>query len=1104
MPEPTAPDAEALAAQIIAVADHAHTEEDVRVGIELLLRPLLAQLRIGFTTPSYERRYGRVLKGEGGQADAVYGHAIIEYEPPGRLSTAPGAKHAQKQLEGYLRAEASRSVAKNEDVLRRSVGIALDGTKIFFVRYRGKAAAAVPEPEPLLEETQLALIPIPEAPGVFRRDGPYEVTAQSVAQFLIYLRALRRRELTPERLADSFGPKGEVAHQVVGALLEALNGSRDKRVQTLYKEWDRIFGIVYGQEVIKAVRDAGQLAKLYGAPPLSDLKSLLFAVHTYFALIMKLLAAELVSLQSGYLLARPIAELPSLPSDELLRRLADLEDGGLFARQGVHNFLEGDFFGWYLSAWTPNLEAAVRDMARTLSEYEPATGSLLPEATRDLLKKLYQYLIPREIRHDLGEYYTPDWLADLVLNEVDYKGQPGVRVLDPACGSGTFLVLAIKRAREAAEEKLAEPEATVKEIVGNITGFDLNPLAVIASRTNYLLALGTLVRHVRPLEIPVYLCDSILTPWTYERQRQADFDSLGEPYKVPSVVGEFRVPRDFATKERLAALMRLLEECVTVGGHDADSFLQRVEREVGPVDANSRRILAALYRQVAKLEKDGRNGIWARLLKNRFAPVFVGKVDLVVGNPPWVNWSSLADQYRQATAPLWQRYKLFPHTGLRARLGSALDDLSILMAYAAIDSYLKDKGKLGFVITQTVFKSKGGGQGFRRFELGDETWLKVLGVNDLVELQPFEGASNRTATVVLEKGEKTEYPVPYTLWRKLRPGRISVDLSPLEVDDRTSRTLLHAQPVDTEEPTSPWLVGSPTASAALKKVIGPSPYNARVGAYAGVNGVYWLRIVDRHPGEILVENLHDVGRTSVRDVRALVEADLVYPLLRGRDVRRWRCQPSAHILIPQQPDKPSVAISESELKVEYPHAYAYLKEFEAILRQRAAYRKYFDTQKAPFYSMYDVGPYTFAPHKVLWREQAADLTAAVPEKTDRPAVPDHKLMLVECRSDSESHYLCAALNSAPVRLLVRSYGVETQTSTHVLDHAAVPRFDPSTKVHQQLSQQSQTAHLLAAEGMRGARRLCEVESEIDELAAQLWGLTSAELKEIQQALESRR
>jgi len=75
-------------------------------------------------------------------------------------------------------------------------------------------------------------------------------------------------------------------------------------------------------------------------------------------------------------------------------------------------------------------------------------------------------LCPKKIRHDLGEYYTPDWLAELVLNEVGWTvetfekiaQEKGVlapldlRLLDPACGSGTFLVLAISRLRQYIEE----------------------------------------------------------------------------------------------------------------------------------------------------------------------------------------------------------------------------------------------------------------------------------------------------------------------------------------------------------------------------------------------------------------------------------------------------------------------------------------------------------------------------------------------------------------------------------------------------------------------------------------------------------------------------
>ncbi|MCM8819287.1 MAG: SAM-dependent DNA methyltransferase, partial [Candidatus Omnitrophica bacterium] len=100
-----------------------------------------------------------------------------------------------------------------------------------------------------------------------------------------------------------------------------------------------------------------------------------------------------------------------------------------------------------------------------------------------------------------------------MLNEVGYDGNTLKRFLDPACGSGTFLVLAIQRAIKHGREKEKMPDLEIaKRIVSNIWGFDLNPLAVIAARTNYLFALGDLVNELERVEIPIYLCDSVLTP----------------------------------------------------------------------------------------------------------------------------------------------------------------------------------------------------------------------------------------------------------------------------------------------------------------------------------------------------------------------------------------------------------------------------------------------------------------------------------------------------------------------------------------------------------------------------------------------------------------
>jgi hypothetical protein len=156
--------------------------------------------------------------------------------------------------------------------------------------------------------------------------------------------------------------------------------------------------------------------------------------------------------------------------------------------------------------------------------------------------------------------------------------------------------------------------------------------------------------------------------------------------------------------------------------------------------------------------------------------LFQPQFDIVAGNPPWINWESLPDDYRTSLIPLNQeRYKLFLATGNEARHGQTKIDLSQLMFYVACDSYLKKGGKLGFVITQTLFKSQGSA-GFRRFEIEKSGPLKVLQVEDLSDIQCFEGATNRTAILLVEKGRPTEYPVQYYYWQKAEEGvRIATD-----------------------------------------------------------------------------------------------------------------------------------------------------------------------------------------------------------------------------------------------------------------------------------------------------------------------------------------
>jgi len=244
-------------------------------------------------------------------------------------------------LQRYLFGEATKYGADWDSGLRRMIGLALDGETIFFLRYRGDRPAG-PTLAATIPTHQMSLFPIDdqETPG-FQRIGPFPVDADSIDLLVVYLRALRRRALTPEALATEFGPGGDVARRLVPALYERLldtalaNGEIVPRVQTLFAEWDRLFGIVYGQDLDRARRDTTYLGRLYGMTGDQDLKALLFAVHTYYALFMKLLAAELASLQGGALVTSPLAGLQGLSERAMRERLADLENGGLFARVGT-------------------------------------------------------------------------------------------------------------------------------------------------------------------------------------------------------------------------------------------------------------------------------------------------------------------------------------------------------------------------------------------------------------------------------------------------------------------------------------------------------------------------------------------------------------------------------------------------------------------------------------------------------------------------------------------------------------------------------------------------------------------------------------------------
>lgn len=1098
MDQPANNPASQLAARILRAAQTAQSEEDLRIAVETALGKALSELGIE-SSPQYEKTILR------GSADAVYGHAIIEYERPGKLSRDAGRTETIRQVIGYLVGQTMGLGDRQPEALNKMIGICLDGRQIMFVRYT-QTQRGMQYEFPGLPAGQLSLVQEQGVPGKFQVLGPYPVDQDSINVFLLFLRALARKPLTPEALAREFGPTGEVAGELVRALHSALLRNQTRpQVATFLIEWQRLFGIVYGENLGQAGPHTDDLEKLYGIQRVPDLRLLLFTVHTYFALLMKFLAIELLSLQGGMLVTSFASDLPARSPSQIKERLSGLEDGGLFNALGIVNFLEGDFFRWYLDAWDDALAAAISRFALALSGFEPSTSTLEPDSTRDLLKKLYQYLIPKSLRHDLGEYYTPDWLAERLLNQVGYDGNPDSRLIDPACGSGTFLVLALQRLRQRGGEKLLSGKLIAEAALKNVVGFDLNPLAVIAARTNYLLALGDLIRHTRPIEIPVYMCDSVLTP----TEASGQLELFAGGYTLHTTAGDFPIPGETVHNREVDKLAKLLEDAVQ-GGYTAADFLAVASRSLTMTASSTSQVLRTLYDQLAKLHKEHRNRIWARLIKNAFAPIFMGHFDFVTGNPPWISWESLSQPYRDATARLWADYGLFTLKGHAARLGGGKKDLSMLFTYVAADRYLKPGGKLGFVITQTVFQTKGAGAGFRRFRLGDGDALGVIAVDDMVDLQPFEGASNWTAVVVLRRGSETRYPVPYTVWKRRSRGRVALNWSLEEVMAKTTRSNLSATPVHLADITSPWMVGRAKDTTAISKAKGASAYTARAGVCTWADGVYWLRILEKRPdGLLVVENLATAGKREIPTVRAEIEPDLLFPFVPWDQITRFHVTPSHYILMVQDPDR-RVGYDEAWMRANYPCTYRYFHAFRDILLKRSGYLKYFD-KSDPFYTMYNVNVDTFAGYRVVWKAMGTRIEPAVVELVNdqylgyRPPVHKNTSSAIPFNDPTPAHYVCALLSSSVVTALARSFSVKGGKgfgSTSLLETVAIPAFDPSSALHCRLAELSIQAHAAATSSGPAATPspLTSFDMEIDRAASDLWGITHAELATIQKGI----
>mgnify|MGYP000214501214 CR=1 FL=1 len=377
--------------------------------------------------------------------------------------------------------------------------------------------------------------------------------------------------------------------------------------------------------------------------------------------------------------------------------------GASLRQAGVQGAIESDFFDWVVED-----EEGRELVHRVLSRVRRFR---IAEVGTDLLKVLYESLIDPQQRHDLGEYYTPDWLArKMVLRHID---KPLTQVvLDPACGSGTFLFHAIRFLADNARRTGYGDYDILHLALAQIFGVDVHPVAIIVARVTYLLALGPNVLGARhgQVSLPVYMGDALQL--NVLPMMEKDEIVIRVP---PAREGESQKALEFpaAAIDRPDRFERILDILVEASerGRTAAWVRQRIPPSEG-IDATDVEILVRTYELLQQLQKDGRDHIWTFVARNMARPLWLSrknKVDRVIGNPPWLSFRYMTDGLKRRIREGMKGYDIWVGGKLATH-----QDLSGYFFTACADLYVRREGRIAFVMP---FAAMTRGQ-FARFRTG--------------------------------------------------------------------------------------------------------------------------------------------------------------------------------------------------------------------------------------------------------------------------------------------------------------------------------------------------------------------------------------------------
>lgn len=886
-----------------------------------------------------------------------------------------------------------------------------------------------------------------------------------------------RKRPTTKEMARSFGLDSPAFSSAIERLELAWRKGRIAAMAP-FEEWSKYLSVVYGSAL-------GEEA--------------LFLKHTYLATLAKLMVYAYYS--EG-----------ALPSKEEIRKLLS---GEAFREFGIENFLEEDFFSWLVrgEAHQEGIELAW-ELAKVLDRYD------LSQLTEDVMKGLYQELVDPKDRHDLGEYYTPEWLAEWIVGHL--LEDPTARALDPACGSGTFLAVTVRRKIGSMD---MEPHLLLKHVLTSVIGIDIHPLAVLVAKANYLMALGALVKFkAGRIHVPVYLADSIQFP-----KARRDVEHGVEVFRYPvSKKTSLAIPAEAVEKRIVGELVEVVARFAKmiargIAQPEPSLFDRTLTTEVpayAELMEGSKDALWSTCQVLAQLIQANQDTIYAFIIKNIYRPATMGQFDVVMGNPPWLSYRYVRlPKYQEVLKGIiLQEHKLLPPK--KTELLTHMELATLFFARCA-DLYLKDGRKIGFVMPRAVFTADQH-DNFRR-----GAFLPKLALQEVADLEGVKPLFKvPSAVVIAQKGEepgapKTALRMQGTLPEKnahlstvrdlKRKGEFDIERAELRLVELGERTA--------------WAYAGegPCGGRLLRP--GPSPYMPRFreGATNVPRQVWWVEVkaspkLGVDPEKPLVETSRRATKMAKAAYRTLrmsgnVERTYLYGSLLGSDILPFCHLPIRPVILPLEPSGDRyILLNKEQVRARGHLGMArWLQEAEKEWsKRRGTKAEKMDiyqridrgrgitnqNPKAKFWLFYNVsGTYLAAA--------AVDVSRLPAVKTDgqriclRGLIADYTTIYFATDDQREALYLEAVFNSRVTDTIIKPMQARgLWGARHIIKkplEIGIPRFDPNNQVHKELATLAQDCAATAC-GIRD-EFVEERGTRIDSLSPQVVGQLRSKIRE---------